>query len=298
MTFPDPARRRLRVTPAGVPARLVALVAVALLATSCTGSSGDPTAESSPGSPQSTQSSPTTPPPPPPPAPKTGECRRLTFADISRYSDSTEPVPCDKGHTAYTFAVTRLPTDVAVEGVDLGNRAIQDAAAEGCRDAYTEFIGGDAATRARSRLTVTYFLPPQQGYDRGADWVRCDVVALRTPEDLAPLPTALRGFLDDDAALDDYGVCSVGAPGTKDFELVMCAHRHSYRAVAALRLGANDEAYPGRDVTLVQGRQRCEKLVADELGVSGGYTFGWTFPTPADWDDGQRFGFCWTQTSS
>jgi Septum formation len=191
-----------------------------------------------------------------------------------------------------------LPRRVIVPGVQIANETVQDAAAALCRRAFTAFIGGDPATRALSRLTVTYFLPWQGGFDRGAHWVRCDVIALRTEHTLAGLPTRLRGFLNDESALTDYGVCALGRPGSSAAALVSCGHKHHFRAIAALRLGTPSAGYPGTAVTRVDGKRRCRTLVAAHTGKSGGYAFTWTYPTHADWATGQRFGYCWTKTSS
>ncbi len=231
-------------------------------------------------------------------APEVGECRALGYAEISDLSDVTRPKPCAERHTTYTFAVGTLPDDIAFTGVSIENRAVQDAAAANCRTAFSDFIGGDGATRALSRLTVTYFLPDQGSFDAGAHWVRCDVVAMQSEMVLAGLPRELEGFLDDERHLEQFGVCSKGEPGSEEFKLVMCTQQHAYRALAALRLGTGEAAYPGRQVTKVEGQQWCEAALEAEMGSGGGYTYGWTYPTPRDWDGGQRFGYCWHRTVS
>ena len=162
--------------------------------------------------------------------------------------------------------------------------------------AFVKYVGGDAATRARVRLTVTYFLPDQRAFDCRAHWVRCDIIALQAEQILADLPPKLEGLLDDESAIDDYGLCSTGVPGTDNSTMVMCNQPHTYRAIAALRLGSTNEGYPGEHVTNVDGKQRCEDLIIDLLDEESGFTFSWTFPTPADWQEGQRFGYCWNKT--
>jgi hypothetical protein len=78
----------------------------------------------------------------------------------------------------------------------------------------------------------------------------------------------------------------------------MCTQAHTYRAIAAIRLGAADAAYPGTGKTLSAGKQQCQHLVAQQLGVTGGFTFSWTYPSNDDWIAGQRFGYCWNQTDN
>jgi hypothetical protein len=231
-----------------------------------------------------------------PPAPTVGECRDLSYADISLYSNESKPHPCSKLHTAYTFAVKQLPDDVAFAGVKIENDAVQGAAADACQEAYVAYIGGGTADRALTRLTVTYFVPKQAGFDAGAHWVRCDIVALQSDDSLADLPGKLEAFLDG-ADNADYDVCSRGDPSESGSMLVMCTQDHTYRAVAAIRLADSSAPYPGEQATLAQGKQDCKQTISDLLGVGGGFTFSWTYPSASDWSAGQRFGYCWNETS-
>ncbi|MGI8888346.1 MAG: septum formation family protein, partial [Nocardioidaceae bacterium] len=233
----------------------------------------------------------------PPPAPDPGTCRALDFADIGSSSNAAKEVPCAEPHTAYTFAVPDLPDDIAFEGVDVKNEAVQTFAADVCQDKYASFVGGDAARRALARLSATYFVPDQGAFDLGAQWVRCDVVALRSAGMLATLPRELEGVLDEEDALDQLGLCSQGAPGAEGSTLVMCSEEHSYRALAALRLGGTGSPYPGPEVAGDGGKQRCEDLVRETVGADKGFTYGWTYPSTADWQSGQRFGYCWLENA-
>lgn len=277
------------------------MLAVLALSSGCTGSTpstaggSDPPTSPTPAAPTVSATPPS--PPKPSPPPDLGACRRLTYSAISQYSNAAQTVACQTPHTAYTFAVRRLPPGVDVTGVSVGNKSIQRAASQGCRDAYPRFIGGDPAARALSRLSVTYFLPAQVQFNRGAHWVRCDVVALATARSLADLPQELSGFLDKPSSLRRYGVCSQGPPGETSSVLVMCTETHTYRALTVLRLGTDAAPYPGAQVALTQGQQRCSTYIAGKLGRSGGYTYGWTYPTLSDWKLGQRFGYCWSKTS-
>ncbi|MBA3233432.1 MAG: septum formation family protein [Propionibacteriales bacterium] len=278
-------------------ARLVVLAGILALVASCsptakTPSAAGPTSGSTPSASSPTIST-TTPQPPP----ETEACRSLTFGDIGRYSNATATTPCDKRHTAFTFAKASLPPDIAFDGVEIRNNAVQQAAADACRSKFVSYVGGDASTRALVRLTVTYFLPGQREFDLGARWIRCDIIALQAERILAELPRKLQGVLADESTVTDYGLCSVAEPGAPASVMVMCNQTHAYRAIAALRLGATDNAYPGDKETRIDGQQRCEDLVSDRLGTTGGYTFSWTYPTAADWKTGQRFGYCWTKSS-
>ena len=66
---------------------------------------------------------------------------------------------------------------IAFDGVEIQNDAVQAAAAEKCGRRSPDSSAATVTTRALARLTVTYFLPNQTGFDAGAHWVRCDVVA-------------------------------------------------------------------------------------------------------------------------
>lgn len=287
-----------------VPRPLRAIAAVAAvtllgaLGASCSGQAatssgptGGSTGTTTPGQPTTTIA------PRPQKAPTSGTCRRLDYAAISRYSNADETVPCSAPHTSYTFAVKMIPADVSVPGVSIGNKSIQDAASSGCRSAFAGFIGGTPSVRALSRLSVTYFLPEQREFNLGAHWVRCDVVALKTFNQLAALPEKLAGLLDKATALTSYGLCSQGAPGASTSRLVMCSERHTYRAKAALRLGADEAGYPGQAAAGPGGQHRCMSFLTDQLGTSGGFTFGWTYPTATDWAIGQRFGYCYLKSA-
>lgn len=233
-----------------------------------------------------------------PEPPAVGECRNLGYGDISVFTDDTSPVACANRHTAYTFDVKDLPEDIAFTGVQVENDAVQGFAGDSCRTSFARFIGGDSADRALSRLTVTYFVPDQRHFDLGAHWVRCDVIALKSANVLAELPRRLGGILDGKTSPARFGVCSRAEPGTTPgAALVMCSEDHSYRALAALRLGGTDAPYPGEQIAKVDGRQRCEDFVDEALGPGGGYTYTWTYPLPSDWQTGQRFGYCWLKTA-
>lgn len=279
---------------------LVVTVLLAGCSAFSSGSSSSPTTTGGATAPASTKSSSPTKPTaqPPAPAPQVGTCRDLAYSDIAQFSDSTPTTSCKKPHTSYTFDVRTLPGAIAFPGVQIGNDAVQSAAAAKCQAAFGRFIGGDAATRALARLSVTYFVPAQPDFDKGAHWVRCDVVALQSANLLAPLPRHVRKLLDHRSAIDRFGVCAKGEPASATAQLVMCTQTHAFRAVGALRLGGTDAPYPGSTVTRTDGQQRCKDLLASLLGPGGGYTYSWTYPSPQDWRSGQRFGYCWHKTSS
>ena len=55
--------------------------------------------------------------------PELGACRQLTLPDISRVSDATTTVDCDKEHTAQTYSVGDMPdtnVDEAKQTLEVG----------------------------------------------------------------------------------------------------------------------------------------------------------------------------------
>jgi hypothetical protein len=284
--------RRLRTA-----AALAGLAAAAVVLSACGGGGTTTSPEADTRASKPATDPPTTHAVAPPPAPAVGDCRELSYSDISLYSNDAKPADCKKPHTDFTFAVEQLPDDVAFDGVKIENDAVQSAAASACQNDFVGYIGGGTDDRALTRLTVTYFVPDQAGFDAGAHWVRCDIVALQSDNSLADLPKKLEGFLDGDDT-GDYDVCSRGDPSDSASNLVMCTQDHTYRAVAAIRLGDSTAPYPGEQTTLTQGKQQCSDMIASLLGVGGGFTFSWTYPSASDWSAGQRFGYCWNQTSS
>lgn len=282
-------------------AAVASLLALALVgcgptvSPSATGAHTGATTPTAGGSSKATQS---TPDPQPPPPPVTGVCRNYPYLRITGYSNNAPQVACSSPHTAYTFAVRRLPPRVIVPGVAISNTTVQGAAAMICQRAFGRFVGGTPTTRALSRLSVTYFVAPQRGFNRGAHWVRCDVVALLTRHRLAPLPKRpLAAFLDGKNALRRYGVCSSAAPTSGGSQLVACMWAHEYRAVTAISLGPTHSTYPGLSVAKVWGQHKCRSHIASLVGTSDGYTFAWTYPTKHDWRAHQRFGYCWLKTT-
>lgn len=283
-------------------------VAAALILTGCGGSS-TPNASSTSSTDSATVTDPTgstgtsattpttAPAKPPPPAPRTAQCRELSYANTLVFTNDTLPVSCAKTHTAYTYAVPTLPSAIAFKGVQIQSQSIQSAAADECRTAFAGFIGGTPSSQALTRLGFTYFLPDQQGFDLGAHWVRCDVVAHQSAKTLGDLPRRVAGLLDTQTAQATYDVCSNGQPGATTSTLVMCTQTHTWRAQAAVRLGDTASAYPGTGTTLSNGKQHCKDLVAKLLGVTGGFSYSWTYPSDNDWLAGQRFGYCWSETN-
>jgi hypothetical protein len=276
------------VRPLGTPAALCALVGALALA----GCSGDEPAEEPAGSPSESQTS-EEPPPPPPPAPEAGACYRLSVDDAEAASTDAEPVDCRQQHTARTAFVGTV-TRLAGADATPDDPAVAQQLSDDCRQRGLAFLGGDPVTQNLSRFVTVGFVPPAADIDAGADWYRCDVVAFGSGEKLLPLPfdRRLAGILDQDDALDTFGTCGTAAPGAGDFERVACSLPHTWRALTTIRI-ADSDRYPGAAEARQSGDEECADYVEEQAGFTTEIEYGWEWPTQAQWDAGQRFGFCW-----
>ncbi len=270
---------------------LVAVLAVlaALVLAGCPSETPEATPEETPSASVSSSSAP---PPPPPPPPKVGACYDLTVATADDTSSGAEPVPCTKAHTARTVHVGRLAALGAGESVTdprVGRRLATE-----CPRRVDAFLGGDPVTRNLSRFVALWFLPSEAEAEAGAAWYRCDVVAFGRGDAFAELPQQrLEGVLAGDGALDTFGTCGTAAPGSRGFERVICSLPHSWRALTTIRI-ADGARYPG----VARARSSGDTACADYAeGQAAGFTteidYGWEWPTEAQWEAGQRYGFCW-----
>jgi hypothetical protein len=274
---------RLRRTPAGRVAPLlrwlVALLATALLATGCGGEK--PAGGSDERSPAGTgsEAEPAQDEPAPDPgfqAPKVGECHRMTPAQ-SRASVTTSPrVNCRANHNTVVAFVGYVPRAVTATTPLAQRRAL---GRRFCEPAYRRVAGGTLADRATSILTWTLFTPSQAQLQRGARWLRCDVVA-RSGNQLIPLPPAQP--LLKQGVPEQLRVCQNEA----GLDL-SCARPHAYR-VEAVYL-ASGSAYPDATAYTPVARARCKQLT----GRFGGF---WQPPSKAGWQAGDRFVRCLAPT--
>lgn len=285
-------------------ARGFAVAAGALLAlTACTADEPDGSAPPGPSVPSgeattapggsARPATPSTEATPVPAAPKPRACYRLTFDELTAPSNDSRPVSCKEPHNTQTIHVGRL--DAVVDGhlVAVDSRRVEQQLATTCPRQLRSYVGGSDQLRDLSRFTVVWFSPTVEESDQGANWFRCDLVALAGQGRLArlPGPGALSGALDRPGALEEYGLCGTAAPGSTGFTRVICSRRHSWRAVATIPLSGT--RYPGTAVVRRAGDDSCRDEVADRLGPADRFQYGWEWPTREQWDNGQRYGYCW-----
>lgn len=251
----------------------VLALAAALLLGGCTGDDGpDPESAPTSSASPSAEASPT-----PPPRPRDRSCYLLDHAAALAPTAGVDPVPCAARHTAMTYAVGAL-------------RAGVDPARE-CTERFAGFVRGTAEDRRLSMLRPVWFTPTEEDLDAGADWYRCDVVALAGAERLAPLTGRLAGALDREQQRDTYAMCATSRPGAPGFERVVCSGRHSWRAVGTVPFTA--KRYPGPARVRSAGDEPCRDAGAAASGGSLDYEWGYEWPSAAQWAAGQRYGICW-----
>lgn len=270
--------------------RLAAAALAALLLAGCTGQD-DPAAR--PESPASGSTSPASTPTPAKPAPRPADraCYRLSYADAVAPTVDVRPSPCARPHTSMTFAVGALDTTVDGHLLAVDSRRVQEQVATECPRRFAAFVGGTLEQRRLSMLRPVWFTPTVEASDAGADWFRCDVIAVAAAEELEPLTGRLAGVLGTEAGRDRYTMCGTAEPGTADFERVICGAGRPWRAIAVVPLPAGE--YPGEERVRAAGEGTCQdagRAVADDP-----LSYRWSYerPTREQWANGQTYGLCW-----
>jgi hypothetical protein len=157
-----------------------------------------------------------------------------------------------------------------------------------------QFISGSLARSVIGwfvRPRLVWFSPSLEDADAGANWYRCDVVAPRSEGKLLPLPPRLKGVLDKDGALDRFGTCGTAAPDAPGFSRVVCSEKHKWRAIETMAL-PSDKHYLAKDVTAAAD-SRCKDVASERANGSLKFTWSFEWPPRAQWNAGQRWGYCW-----
>ena len=282
--------------------RIVVWCAALFLLCACTGTASSPhadrespaavTSSAQSGSPSDAGTSPAVRLPPPP---RTGACYRLSFADATRPTNRKTAVPCAKDHTAVTIYVGKLDLVVGGHALGVDSDRAQRQVTSTCTSKLPAYLGGSTQDRQLSRFQVIWFSPTLRQSDAGADWFRCDLVAVGTGEQLMRLPhrDALRHVLDRPRALATFGLCGTAQPGSAGFDRVPCGTKHSWVAVGTIPLSGGNH-YPGAAAVRKAGDQACADAVRRRNGLALKFQYGWEWPTAAQWANGQHYGYCWS----
>jgi hypothetical protein len=230
-------------------------------------------------------------PTPPAPAPRVGDCHRLSYDGAVAPTARNRTVACDQPHTAETYRVGRLDTVVDGRLLAVDSDEVQAQVATTCPDRLAEFVGGTEEQRRLSMLRAVWFTPTLEQSDAGADWFRCDAVALAEDSRLLELEGTLGGALDTEAGRQRFGVCGTAEPGTAGFRRVACAEPHTWRALRTVSLPGPD--YPGEEAAARAGETPCRDAANAQAPDPLDFQWGYEWPTAEQWAAGQTWGVCW-----
>lgn len=280
-------RRSLRPAPV-----LVALTVLCLLLSACSDGGGDgKDAEREPAASATPSAAATPSRATPPPPPRAGACYRLTYTAATRTASDARPVACRQEHSAVTMFVGRLANVSDGHLLAVDSEQVAQRLSARCPKQLERFLGGDREARRLSRFTAVWFTPTLEQAQQGADWFRCDLVALAGRDRLLPLPREAKGALDRDGTLDRYGTCGTAAPGSAKFVRVACARPHAWRAVSTIDL-PEGARYLAKDATESADGQ-CRDVAADASDFALRFSWSFEWPDRKSWREGQRWGTCW-----
>ena len=227
-------------------------------------------------------------------APTVGACRMLTPDDIAQPDNGSETVGCCEEHTAETFAVGTFPEKLA-RGTDVEDPKLGAFIYENCSKKFESFLGGDESTVMRSMLTWAWFRPTEEAWEQGARWYRCDAVGgTENSEDLRALPKTAKGLLTGPPP-DEWMTCADGET-VAGSEKVPCSEPHAWRAVTTIKVGREEDPYPGDRLVEVRTRDFCSDSVGAWMNYPVDYEFGYTFFREGEWKAGNRRSICWART--
>lgn len=256
-----------------------------LLAAGCSGGE-DPQATASPSPSVSIASA-----GPAPAPPRVGSCHALDVRRATAPVDTSEPVPCSRPHTTVTVKVGRLTPVQDGHLLAIDSSQVRDQIAAACPPALPRTVGGTTTSQRLSQLRVVWFGPSVEQADAGADWYRCDVVALRSEGTLQTLPATVRGLLSRPGALDRYGTCGTSDPGKAGFARVACSERHTWRAIDVTPIDPKAR-FLAKQATAA-GDAACKDIASGRADGALKYSWSFEWPTRDQWRSGQRYGYCW-----
>jgi hypothetical protein len=230
----------------------------------------------------------------PAPLPPDHACYRLSYQHALAPTSGKGPVPCRDSHTAQTFAVGHVASVVDGHLLAVDSDRVQAQVAQTCPRRFAAWVGGSTDDRRLSLLRAVWFTPTVAQSDKGADWFRCDVIALDGDEQLAPLTGRLEGVLDTEAGRRRWSLCGTAEPGTKSFERVLCsAESARWQALSVVGLAGLGPSYPGEKRVSSEGQDPCESAGRAVAEDTLNFEWSYEYPTREQWQNGQTYGVCW-----
>ncbi|QIK77394.1 hypothetical protein G7071_11770 [Nocardioides piscis] len=277
------------------PVLLLCLLAV-LAACSSPSPTASPTPSDAPSSstapPSAAADTPTSSAPAPPPRPARDGCHRLTLSQAVAPVVAGTDVPCRQKHTSETYKIGRLPLLVGGHLVAVDSPSVQSYVADTCRSTVGDHVGGSPEDLRLSMLQAVWFTPSVEEAALGADWFRCDVVALSGSGRLALLPRSTKGVL---ASSDRFAMCSTASPDSTTHKRVPCSARHSWTAIATV--GLSGQSYPSARAASRQMDSACRSAARARAADPLDFSWSQERPSQEQWKAGQRYGICWAPAS-
>ncbi len=224
--------------------------------------------------------------------PKAGQCRNLSAKDMRLAVNNSAAIPCTEAHTAETYAVGQLPAEF--EDVEYDDPQLAAHGYQACATGLMSFLGADESQVMRTVVGWAFFRPSKGAWDNGSRTYRCDVVGGGPQsKEVVKLPATARDLL---AKPDDAWLACVDGPSVEGKVKVPCTQPHTWRAVTTIKLGEEEDPYPGDEIVVERTRNFCSDSVVAWLNYPVTYEFGYTWFREAEWESGNRRSVCWAKT--
>jgi hypothetical protein len=266
--------------------RPIAVLLLAIVLAGCT-DPAPPVPSSSP-SPSASSSEPSTTATSLPPRPVRNGCHRLSYRQAVAPVVGGTDVSCRKPHTSQTYKVGRLSLLSDGHLLVVDSPSVQDAVATSCTSLLGAHVGGSPEDLRLSMVQAVWFTPSVEEAAAGADWFRCDVVALASDGRLAPLPRSSAGLVGSSSR---FAMCGTATPDAASHRRVTCSAKHSWVAVATVAL--TGKSYPSAVEASTQMESACRAAARSRADDPLDFTWSEERPSRAQWDAGQHHGICW-----
>ena len=223
-----------------------------------------------------------------PKRPRKFGCHRLSYEQAVAPVVGGTDVPCAKKHTSQTYKTGRLPLLADGHLVAVDSPSVQGAVASSCTSLLGAHVGGSPEDLRLSMVQAVWFTPSVDEAAAGADWFRCDVLALAAPGRLASLPTSSKGLV---GASDDFAMCGTASPDAASFQRVPCSAKHTWLAASSVDL--TGDAYPSASAASEQMESACRSAARSRADDPLDFSWSQESPTEEQWQVGQRYGICW-----
>lgn len=180
-----------------------------------------------------------------------GECRTYTYDQAMQMSEDSAPVDCTTSHTAQVLATPHLPDGMGWDATEQGVQARYRVMARACYPAFQAHLGRTESLRHKSAYTMMWFEPTAAQKERGARWLRCDLV-LQRRQSLRTLADATAPVLHRAPLPHREARCETGT-----HVRTTCDSRHRWRATGTYLV--RQDTYPRRRAFIRLADQKCPR---------------------------------------